>query len=63
MDVSSISNAATSLSAMQATTAVQMTVLKKALDAEAQSAAQLINALPQPASLPDHLGQRVNTVA
>ncbi len=41
-------------------------VLKKALDAQAQTAAALINALPQPASssnLPSNLGRTINTTA
>lgn len=48
--------------------AVSTTVLKKALDIEAQTAMSLINALPQPtqqsaANLPAHLGQNINTTA
>ena len=47
--------------------AVGMTVFKKALDIEAQSAMQLINAIPQPpqsaANLPPNLGQNINTTA
>jgi len=48
--------------------AVGMTVLKKAIDVEAQAAMALINAIPQPpqtgsANLPPHLGQHINTTA
>ena len=48
---------------------IGIAVLKKALDSQAQSAAALINALPQPDktpssnNLPPHLGQNVNTTA
>lgn len=48
--------------------AVGMTVLKKAVNIEAQAAVELINAVPpspQPsaANLPPHLGQNINTTA
>jgi len=48
--------------------AVGLTVLKKALDLEAQSALSLINAVPPApqvasANLPPNLGQKVNTTA
>lgn len=43
---------------------VGIAVLKKAMDSQASAAAQLIEALPTPASkLPAHLGRNVNTVA
>ena len=54
------------LSGQAAGDAVGVTVLKKALDIEAQNAMTLINALPQPPqaqNLPSHLGQNVNTKA
>lgn len=64
MDVSAITNAANAFSTTQVGDAVQVAVLKKALDIEAQGAIALINALPQPAvNLPVHLGQNINTVA
>jgi hypothetical protein len=64
MDASSISNAAGALATLQRMNDVQMTVLKKAMDVQAQGAAALIDALPQPAaSLPANLGRHVNTVA
>lgn len=48
--------------------AVGVTVLKKALDIQAQGAMQLIASIPQPpqqsaANLPPHLGQNINTTA
>lgn len=46
---------------------VGLTVLKKALDIQAQSALLLINSIPQPqqsaANLPPNLGQNINTTA
>ena len=65
MDVSSISNLATSLTSSSANAAVGTTVLKKALDVESSTATALINAIPvaPSASLPPHLGQNVNTTA
>jgi hypothetical protein len=65
MDVSSSALAA--VSSQMTGDAVGMSVLKKALNAQTQGAAALINALPKPAaggvSLPSHLGQNVNTTA
>jgi hypothetical protein len=48
--------------------AVGMTVLKKAVNIEAQAAVELINAVPPSpqtaaANLPPHLGQNINTTA
>ncbi|MBD3669566.1 MAG: YjfB family protein [Gammaproteobacteria bacterium] len=41
--------------------AVAISVMKKAMDAQASAAAQLIESVPAPsASLPAHLGQNVN---
>ncbi|GBG02186.1 hypothetical protein AZSI13_15130 [Azospira sp. I13] len=64
MDVNGIASLATSFSESQNANQIQVAVLKKALDAQASSAAQLIQALPQSAvNLPDHLGKNVNTSA
>ncbi|MDR3159495.1 MAG: YjfB family protein [Zoogloeaceae bacterium] len=46
----------------QAPDAVNMTVLRKAIDMQAQAALQLINALPA-VSNPSHLGQNVDQIA
>ena len=59
-----VSNALNSLPAAQVASEIQMTVLKKAIDADAQSALTLLQALPDPrAGLPAHIGNRVNTAA
>lgn len=67
MDISSASTV-NSLSGQSVGQSTDNQVLKKALEAEKQNAAALINALPQPqktssANLPQHLGQNVNTTA
>lgn len=59
-------NVSSALAQSSGSDAVSMTVLKKAIDAEAQAAQALINAIPQPpaqSNLPPHLGQIINTVA
>ncbi len=65
MDVSR--SALTAVSGQMTGDAVGMSVLKKALNVQAQSAAAMIGALPKPpaatAGLPSHLGQNVNTTA
>lgn len=65
MDVSS--SALNSISSQMTGDAVGLSVLKKALSVQAQGAAALVNALPQPAkasaNLPPHLGQNVDTTA
>jgi hypothetical protein len=66
MDISSISNLATSLSQTTPNDEVGYAVLRKALNAASSTAVQLIDALPavQPAAnLPAHLGQNINIVA
>ena len=69
MEVSNSSIASSILFDQSASNEIGIAVLKKALDSQAQSAAALINALPQPDktsssnNLPSHLGQNVNTTA
>lgn len=62
-NVGSVAQAATQLSQARTVDAVSVAVLKKAMDIEAQSAAQLLQALPQVTSNPPHLGNNVNTFA
>jgi len=63
MDVSS--PALNAISGQMNGDAVGLSVLKKALTVQAQGAAALVKALPQPAAnnLPSHLGQSVDTTA
>ncbi|MEN3294761.1 MAG: hypothetical protein V7642_4014 [Burkholderiales bacterium] len=65
MEINGIVNLSTAMETTRTGQAVSIAVLKKALDTQATSAAALIQALPpvQPASLPPHLGQNVNTTA
>jgi len=64
MDVSAVSNAAAALSSQPAGDAVGTLVLKKALDLQAQNAAQLIQSLPQPQyNNPPNLGHAVDLFA
>ncbi|HJW02436.1 MAG TPA: YjfB family protein [Azospira sp.] len=65
MDITGIASMATQFSDAKTADQIQVAVLKKAMDAQAQSAQQLIEALPQPSSvnLPEHLGKNVNTTA
>ena len=60
MDVSAIASLATEMSQNQTAQAVQIAVLKKAMDIEAQSAMQLLEAVP---SNPPHLGNNVDLFA
>ena len=63
MDVSGIAGLSSSVSQVQTGDAIGVLVLKKAMNADAQSALQLIQSLPQPASNPSHLGQSVDVKA
>jgi hypothetical protein len=63
-NVSSIASTATQMSQAKTADAVAVAVLRKAMDIEAQSAAQLLQALPPVASNnPPNLGNSVNTMA
>jgi len=64
MDLSA--SALSALSSQQTGDAVGISVLKKALNAQAQGALALINAAtrtPSASNLPPHLGQNINTTA
>lgn len=64
MDVNGIANLATSLSQVQTSNAIQVAVLKKALDAQSAGALALIEAIPDaPRSNPPNLGNAVDTFA
>ena len=62
MDVTNMAKLATSMAETGIRQEVGVTMLKKAMDIEAASAAQLIQSLPQP-NLPPHLGNTNNTKA
>ena len=65
MDVAAVASAVSNLSASQTGDAVSTLVLKKALDVQAQNAAQLLEALPQPAQYnnPPNLGGGIDLFA
>lgn len=64
MDIGSTASASSALIQARTADAVAVAVLKKANDLQAQTAAQLIQALPQPAAISTpNLGNNVNTFA
>lgn len=66
MDVMGIAKLATSIADTGLRQDVGIAVLKKAQDAEAATATQLLEAVPNAApaqNLPSHLGNHVNTTA
>jgi hypothetical protein len=63
MDVSSIGSASAALSQAQTGDAVATLVMKKAMDIQAQSALQLLQALPQVANNPPNLGNSIDVRA
>jgi hypothetical protein len=64
MDITGIAAASTAMHQAATADAVQMTVLKKSLDLQAQGALQLLQAIPSPpAANPPNLGNRVDTFA
>lgn len=63
MDVSGLTGLSATASQAQLGNAISVAVLKKAMEAQEQGALQLLQALPQPANNPDHLGQNVDVKA
>jgi hypothetical protein len=63
MEVSSVASLSGQVAQMKLGDAVGISVLKKAIDIEAQGVLQLLRALPQPASNPPHLGNGVDVTA
>jgi hypothetical protein len=63
MDVGSIGSLSTALGEAKTGDAVAILVMKKALDVQAQTALQLLQAVPQPASNPPNLGNGVDVRA
>lgn len=65
MEASAIANLATQLSQQQTALDVGTAVTKKAIDAQAQVAASLVEALPDPGTqaLPANLGNNINVTA
>jgi hypothetical protein len=64
MDVAGIASLATNMSQAKTESAVQIAVLKKALDVQAQGALQLIQVAAQAIpNNPPHLGNKIDTSA
>jgi len=64
MDIGSIASSSSAVCQAQTGDAVAIAVFRRALDIETQGALQLIQALPQPATISSpNLGQGVNTFA
>lgn len=64
MDVNAIAATATAMSEAKTGQAVQMAVLKMAMNAQSQGAIQLVQAATQATSNnPPHLGSQINTFA
>lgn len=70
MEITSMSNMASSLTSSAVSQEVGVAVLKKSMDTQTQVAMQLISSVAQPdsqvtpsSSLPDNLGQNINVVA
>ena len=64
MNIASPVSSSAAVSQADTGNAVSIAVLKKSLDIQAQNAAQLLQALPQPnSSNPPNLGNDVNTFA
>lgn len=64
MDISGITSLASNMSQAKTADAVQMTMLKKSIDINAQSELQLVQAASNSKiSNPSHLGNRIDTYA
>lgn len=65
MEVTDVARLATTMASTATAEAVNVAVLKKAMNIQADSATALLQALPPvtPANLPPHLGQNINTTA
>lgn len=63
MDVTNIAKLSTSMAETGIRQEVGMTMLKRAMDIEASSAAQMIATISQPPNLPPNLGNSINTTA
>lgn len=63
MDITALASLGTVLSQARLGDAVGVSVLKKAMDIQEQSALQLLQALPQPYSNPLHLGNSIDVRA
>lgn len=63
MDVAAIASLATEMSQARTQSAVQIAVLKQALEIQGNGALQLLDAAARVINNPPHLGQRIDTRA
>jgi uncharacterized protein (DUF1778 family) len=63
MELNGLSSLSTALTQAKTGDSASILMQKKAMDLQAQAAEQLIQALPQPANNPPHLGQKVDVKA
>lgn len=63
MDISSVSSLSTALSQAKTGDAVGTLVLKRAMDIQAQNAAQLLQAVPSVTNNPPNLGNSIDVKA
>lgn len=63
MDITTAASLSSQVAQMKVGDAVGITVLRKAIDLQAQSALQLLDALPTAPSNPPHLGNSVDVKA
>jgi hypothetical protein len=63
VDVSALTSLATQMSQQRTSQAVDLAILKKAMNLQASAAMTLIASVTPSTSLPSHLGQNVNIVA
>jgi Putative motility protein len=63
MDVTTAASLGSQVALMKTGDAVGITVLRKAIDLQAQGALQLLDALPPVASNPPHLGNSIDVKA
>lgn len=63
MDISSVSSLSTALSQAKTGDAVGTLVLKRAMDIQAQNAAQLLQAVPSATNNPPNLGNSIDVKA
>ena len=63
MDVTNLTALASSMANQRTGDAVGVSVLRKALDIEANTALALLNALPPTKNLPPNVGININTTA
>lgn len=63
MELNGLSSLSTALTQAKTGDSASILMQKKAMDLQAQAAEQLIQALPQPANNPPHLGQKIDVKA